>query len=236
MCSAPRLVRVEHVEEGLRSLSRSTPELAKAIALLSSSQIEAMSARPAHTAFTSLIKSICSQQLSTKAARTIFTRIQQLVPAPAPTLTTAAIPTATIVSTVANVCPHALHAVPEEELRQAGLSTAKVRSVKDLAFRFVEGTLSETLLANAEDIEELQHLLLCVRGIGPWTVQMFAIFFLRLPDVAVTGDLGVQKGYAKIRRMTKPTKLAMESVTMRWKPYRSLGAMVCWKALDMRDL
>ena len=71
------------------------------------------------------------------------------------------------------------------------------------------------------------------RSPGPWTVQMFAIFFVRFADIMVTGDLGVQKGCAKIYALrATPTKLKMESIAKTWTPYRSLGAMLCWKALE----
>ncbi len=79
----------------------------------------------------------------------------------------------------------------------------------------------------------LSLALALARSPGPWTVQMFAIFFVRFADIEVTGDLGVQKGCAKIYALrSTPTRLKMESIAKTWTPYRSLGAMLCWKALD----
>ena len=233
---APRLLKRAHVESGLEVLGKKHKGFARVIQRLTDAQIETLhQTTPApNSAFTSLTRSICSQQLSTKAARTIFSRVQRLVPAQEPHEETHDVNVGKKHNTTdIAVCPHAVHAAAEEDLRQAGLSTNKIRSIKDLASRFVTGTLSDDILAAAEDIDELEALLLDVKGIGPWTVQMFAIFFLRFPDVPVTGDLGVRKGYAKIFSTSLPSPTAMEKVVISWAPYRSLGAHLCWKALDM---
>lgn len=214
----PRLYKRHHVEQGLEVLAGQSELVRARVEQLTEAHLESLCGKPTLTSFTSLIKSICSQQLSTKAARTIYGRVLDLVPA----------------ANGVDVCPNAVAGCSEVDLRSAGLSTAKLRSVKDLAARFVDGQLSDELLSSVEDVDRLGELLLDVKGIGPWTVQMFAIFFLRLPDVEVLNDLGVRKGCAKLYNLKQvPSKEAMEAYCKQWKPYRSLGAHLCWKILDM---
>jgi len=144
--------------QGLDHLSKSDARLLRSIERLTDQQIDAMSGRPRVTAFTSLCKSITSQQVSTAAARTIFGRFQGVAPAP----------TDNDDDTGDNVCPHAVHECSHETLRGAGLSNAKTRAVKDLAARFVDGSLTEQALSEAASINELEELLLDVRGIGAY--------------------------------------------------------------------
>lgn len=218
---APRLLKRAHIESGLEALGEKHERLAQFIAGMTPSQMDGIFPNPPPTsAFSSLARSICSQQLSTKAASTIYTRLQKAVPA---------------ADDDTCVCPHGMSTATEDELRRVGLSLSKVRSMKELSSRFIAGTLSDDILAAVDDIAGLEALLLDVRGIGPWTTQMFAIFFLRLPDVAVTGDLGVRKGCAKIYGLSSlPTPKAMEAIVESWSPHQTLGACLCWKAADLK--
>ena len=216
---APRLLKRAHIESGIEALGKQDERLARFVSG-QETRLEVFPSPPQKSAFSALARSICSQQLSTKAAATIYTRLQKAVPAENDDDTC--------------VCPHAVSTATEEELRRVGLSQSKVRSIKDLSSRFIAGTLSDEKLAAVEDLAELEALLLDVKGIGPWTAQMFAIFFLRLPDIAVTGDLGVRKGCAKIYGLSSlPTPKVMETIVESWWPHRTLGACLSWKAADL---
>jgi DNA-3-methyladenine glycosylase II len=216
----PRGTKDDDVDVGLSVLSDRDEALRVHIDALrkSARHYSSLYSRPEYSAFTSLTKSICSQQIGTKAARTIFGRVKDLCPS-----------TSSI-----DVCPRAAHLASDDILRQAGLSAAKRKSIKDLASRFVHGELSDEVLSSVDDMDRLGKLLLPVKGIGPWTVQMFGIFYLGLPDVEVLNDLGVRKGCAKIYGLKHaPSKEAMARISSRWRPHRSLGARLCWKALDI---
>ena len=220
---APRLLKRAHIESGIEALGEKDERLARFVSGMTATQLEqGFFATPPQSAFSALARSICSQQVSTKAAATIYTRLQKAFPAENGD------------DDDTCVCPHTVSAANEDDLRRVGLSQSKVRSIKDLSSRFIAGTLSDDMLAAVEDLAELEALLLDVRGIGPWTAQMFAIFFLRLPDIAVTGDLGVRKGCAKIYGLSSlPTPKAMETIVGSWTPHRTLGACLCWRAADL---
>ncbi|KAF8629674.1 hypothetical protein AX17_005612 [Amanita inopinata Kibby_2008] len=128
--------------------------------------------------FCSLTSSILGQQISWMAARSINERFKRLFNPPLSELPSN---------------PEQVSSVSIETLRTAGLSTRKAEYVKDLALRFVDGRLSADRMVYATD-EQLARMLLEVRGIGRWTVDMFSIFSLRRPDILPVGDLGVQRG------------------------------------------
>ncbi|KAK2463288.1 hypothetical protein APHAL10511_004943 [Amanita phalloides] len=139
--------------------------------------------------FRSLTTSILGQQISWMAARSITHRFKRLFD---PTLPEQ--PSESPLSFFPS--PEQVAGVSIETLRSAGLSTRKAEYVKDLASRFVDGRLSARNLMEASD-EEVMRLLLQVRGIGKWTVDMFSIFSMRRPDILPLGDLGVQRGLLK---------------------------------------
>ena len=123
-------------------------------------------------------------------------------------------------------------ALPEELFRSAGLSAAKTASIRDLAAKTVDGTVPlEGLEAYSDD--EIVERLSKVRGIGPWTAEMFLIFQLRRPDVWPVDDFGVRKGYAiahELSTLPKPKELA--ALGELYRPYRSIAAWYCWRAND----
>ena len=149
---APRLLKRAHIESGIEALGKQDERLARFVSG-QETRLEVFPSPPQKSAFSALARSICSQQLSTKAAATIYTRLQKAVPAENDDDTC--------------VCPHAVSTATEEELRRVGLSQSKVRSIKDLSSRFIAGTLSDEKLAAVEDLAELEALLLDVKGIGP---------------------------------------------------------------------
>jgi DNA-3-methyladenine glycosylase II len=171
---------------------------------------------PQRTPFEALARAICFQQLSGKAAATIYGRFEAAVGGA--------------------VTPEAILSTPLEELRGAGLSAAKAASVIDLAEKVLDGTVPLGALKKLGD-DELVERLVVVRGIGRWTAEMFLIFQLRRLDVWPVDDLGVRKGYGiawQLPTMPTPKELAVLGEPLR--PYRSVAAWYCWRATELTDV
>ncbi len=162
----------------------------------------------------SLARAIVSQQLSGKAADTIWGRFVALYPKgkfPA---------------------PDTILATPDEKLRAAGLSGAKAAAIKDLARHVIEKKVVPAKLPKLTD-EEVTAMLLPVRGIGPWSVDMFLMFFLARPDVLPVGDLGIKKGMQKHFGLRKlPEAYRMIELAAPWRPYRTIASWYMWRLLE----
>ncbi len=165
--------------------------------------------------FDALAESIAYQQLSGKAAATIWGRVRALYPRRK------------------WLDPRAVLATPDETLRACGLSRSKTIAIKDLAAKTIDGTVpTAPALARMSD-EEIIARLTAVRGIGRWTVEMLLLFELGRPDVWPVGDYGVQKGYAKTFGKRKlPTPKQLMKIGEKWRPYRSVAAWYFWRALE----
>lgn len=169
---------------------------------------------PAANAVYSLARAIVSQQLSGKAAATIWERFVALYPG-------ARFPR-----------PAAILATPDAALRGAGLSGAKAAALKDLARHVVEKKLVPARMPRATD-EEIAAMLLPVRGIGPWSVDMFLMFALARPDVLPVGDLGIRKGMQQHFGLRKlPEAERMIKLAAPWRPFRSVAAWYMWRLLE----
>ena len=165
--------------------------------------------------FDALAESIAYQQLSGKAAATIFGRVRALYPKRK------------------WLDPEQLLATPDETLRAAGLSRAKTAALKDLAAKTIDGTVpaGRALIRMSDD--EIVTRLTAVRGIGRWTVEMLLLFDLGRPDVWPVDDYGVRKGFAKtFGRRKLPTPKQLMKFGEKWRPYRSVAAWYFWRALD----
>ena len=174
----------------------------------------AVSIRP----FDALAESIAYQQLSGKAAATIFGRVRALYPKRK------------------WLDPEQLLATPDETLRAAGLSRAKTAALKDLAAKTIDGTVpsGRALIRMSDD--EIITRLTTVRGIGRWTVEMLLLFDLGRPDVWPVDDYGVRKGFAKtFGRRKLPTPKQLMKFGEKWRPYRSVAAWYFWRALDTAE-
>ncbi len=162
--------------------------------------------------FAALARAILYQQLAIGAAATIHGRFVALY---------GGRPT-----------PQAVLDTPDEDLRAVGLSGAKTASVKDLAAKVLDASLRLTALGRVGD-DELVARLCTVRGIGPWTAEMFLMFQLNRPDVWPVGDLGVRAGYARIHGLAAvPTEREMVVLGDRYRPWRSIAAWYCWRAME----
>jgi DNA-3-methyladenine glycosylase II len=159
--------------------------------------------------FAALVESIVGQQLSPRAAETIFGRVRALVAGP--------------------LTPAAVLALSDDALRGAGLSGAKTRGIRDLADRTARGALNlEALHALPDD--EVVVALSAVRGIGRWTAEMVLIFQLGRKDVLPVGDLGVQKGFQRLFRLRElPKPERMEKLARPFAPYRSIASWYMWR-------
>jgi methylated-DNA-[protein]-cysteine S-methyltransferase len=166
--------------------------------------------------FTALVKAIVSQQLSGKAAATIYGRVAALLGR----------------DTIDD--PKAVLALPKAELRGAGLSENKALSLRDLAEHAQAGTLpSRAEMQNLTD-EELISALASIRGIGRWSAQMLLLFYLGRPDVLPLADLGVQKGFAVTYGLRDlPSANVLERTAKRWAPFASVASWYMWRAVEV---
>jgi DNA-3-methyladenine glycosylase II len=169
---------------------------------------------PTETHFGTLVRAITFQQLAGPAARAIHGRV--------------------IAALDGDVGPERLMALSDETLRGAGLSAAKIASLRDLAARVLDGgvVLDPRRLARLSD-DEIAAQLSSVRGIGQWTAQMFLIFELRRLDVWPTGDLGVRRGYGLAWGIPMPTPKQLDALGEPYRPYRSVVAWYCWRASEL---
>ena len=168
--------------------------------------------------FDALAESIAYQQLSGKAAATIFGRVRALYPRRK------------------YLDPKKILATPDETFRAAGLSRNKIAALKDLAAKTIDGTVpaGRALIRMSDD--EIIARLITVRGIGRWTVEMLLLFDLGRPDVWPVDDYGVRKGFAKAFGKRKlPTPKQLMKLGDKWRPYRSVAAWYFWRALDAPD-
>ena len=163
--------------------------------------------------FVELAEAITYQQLAGRAAAAIWARVAVLFDGA--------------------VTPERVLATPDQLLRGAGLSGAKTASVKDLAAKVLDGTVPLDRLRRMKD-EEIVRRLSEVRGIGRWTAEMFLIFTLRRMDVWPVLDYGVRNGYRIAYGLPElPTAKALELEGERFRPYRSVAAWYCWRAVKL---
>jgi DNA-3-methyladenine glycosylase II len=163
--------------------------------------------------FGTLVRAIVFQQLAGAAARAIHERVRAAVRG--------------------NLTPKALLAVPDRKLRAAGLSAAKLASLRDLSSKVLDGTVVLEGSSKLTD-EEIIARLSTVRGIGRWTAEMYLMFELRRFDVWPVDDLGVRQGYGLTWGLSPtPTAKELKPLGERFRPYRSIVARYCWEAVAL---
>jgi 3-methyladenine DNA glycosylase/8-oxoguanine DNA glycosylase len=200
-------------EKAIQHLTDSDKILANVIAETGPCRLRADRKR---SPFEALVEAVCHQQLTGKAAQTILGRVKALHPHrdfPA---------------------PEDLLATSDDKLRTAGLSRAKVASVKDISAKTLDGTVPEPkALAKLDDAEIIERLT-TIRGVGQWTVEMLLIFKLGRPDVLPVDDYGVRKGFMlAYRKRDLPRPAALLAHGERWRPYRSVASWYMWRAIDL---
>jgi DNA-3-methyladenine glycosylase II len=160
-----------------------------------------------------LVRSIVGQQLSTHAARAIYTRLTDRYGGRTPTPV------------------EVLEDDPEELRAAAGLSRAKVTFLRSLAEHVIEGSLELERLDDLPDTEVTAELV-AVKGLGPWTADMFLMFHLQRPDVLPVGDLGIRRAMMQRYGLSElPAPAEMEAIAEPWRPYRTLACLYLWRSL-----
>jgi DNA-3-methyladenine glycosylase II len=171
-------------------------------------------ARPTESHFATLVRAVVYQQLAGRAAAAIHGRL--------------------IAALDGDVRPETLITLSDESLRAVGLSRNKMASLRDLATKVLDGTvvLSPRGLSREND-DEIVTRLSAVRGIGPWTAEMFLFFQLRRLDVWPVGDLGARRGYGLAWQIPTPTARELQQLGDPYRPYRSVAAWYCWRAAEL---
>lgn len=158
-------------------------------------------------AFLTLVRSIVAQQISVRAADSIWARLEALV---------------------GTVSPPRVAARPEEALREAGLTRQKARYLRDIAAAFADGRIDPARWRAADD-EAAIAALVALRGVGRWTAEMFLIFHLQRPDVLPLADIGVRRAVA---RHYGASAEAIEACARPWRPWRTIAVWHLWRSLD----
>jgi len=168
--------------------------------------------RPVLDPFPSLVRVIAGQQISTKAAATIYGRLAALMPA--------------------GVAPEGMLALTDEQFRQAGMSRQKITYLRDLAAKVVSGDLPVHSLHELTD-EEVIEAIVRVKGLGRWSAEMFLMFRLHRPDVLPVDDLGIVNAIHRLYRLRKkPTADRIRKLGEAWRPYRTIACWYLWRSLE----
>lgn len=165
--------------------------------------------------FIDLVESIVSQQLSIKAADTIFGRFEKLFKNE-------------------KINPKELLTIQDQKIRKAGISFSKIKYIKGIAEAIINKQLDLKKLDSMTD-EEVIGELIKLKGVGQWTAEMFLMFTLRRTDIFSAGDLGLQNAMIKIYKLkTKPTTTELLEISKKWSPHRTIASRILWKSLESK--
>jgi DNA-3-methyladenine glycosylase II len=163
--------------------------------------------------FSGLCRIVIGQQVSTKAAASIYAKFASLFPRKKPTVS-------------------GVLALNEAQLREAGLSRSKALSIRDIATRIHNKELTLKNL-NTKSDQDVIAMLIEARGIGPWSAEMFLIFYLGREDVFSPGDYGLRMAIMKLyNKRSLPSPEAATKLAKKWAPYRSYACRILWESLD----
>ncbi len=161
--------------------------------------------------FGTLVRAIVGQQISIKAADTVWQRLE---------------------ARIGRITPEAILTCPRSSLQQIGLSRAKASYLHQVAAYYLEHRISDAYW-QGRSYAEIRRELLRIKGIGDWTVEMFAIFHLHEPDIFSPADIGLQKAVASLYFAgASIDKQRLAEFSMRWYPYRTVAAWYLWRHLD----
>ncbi len=161
--------------------------------------------------FQTLARAIVGQQISIKAADSVWARLEQAA---------------------GEVTPVAIMQLPPDRLQSAGLSRSKANYLQNIAKVYLERSITDDYW-QSQPFEQTRKELLAIKGIGQWTVEMFAIFHLHEPDIFSPADIGVQKAIARLYFGGEPIgKSELETFSRRWRPYRTVALWYLWRHLD----
>jgi DNA-3-methyladenine glycosylase II len=208
-------VTPDYYQRGRRFLLQKDPKLAEIIRRAGPCR---MRAYQEGAAFSALVETIVSQQLSTRVADVIFGRVCALCHD----------------GNGGGLSPERVLALDPTQLRAAGLSGAKAKYVQELAGKVTDGTIVLDDLAALPD-EDVTRVLSQVKGIGPWSTHMFLIFRLHRPDIWPIGDLAIVRALQRYHGFRKaPPLKKLEKLGDGWRPYRSLAAWYLWASLSLK--
>lgn len=166
--------------------------------------------------FVDLVDSIISQQLSGKAAATIFGRLKKLFKEE-------------------HINPKELLKIDDQKIREAGISFSKIKYIKGIAQEIINNKLDLKSFESLAD-EEVIGELIKLKGVGQWTAEMFLMFTLGRTDVFSSGDLGLQNAIIKHYKLkSKPTKDELLKISEKWSPYRTIASRILWKTLESKE-
>ncbi|MBI5019252.1 DNA-3-methyladenine glycosylase 2 family protein [Candidatus Gottesmanbacteria bacterium] len=172
-----------------------------------------LTAEPPKAYFESLCRTIIGQQLSTTVADVIYGRFEALFDKK-------------------EITPKTVLNTPDESLRKIGMSGAKARFVKDLATKVANKDITLTALTTMGE-QEVIATLTTIKGVGPWTAEMFLMFTLGREDVFSFGDLGLKRAIQELYKLKRePSKHYMQKLSRKWSPYRTYAALALW---DFKD-
>lgn len=199
--------RLTFEKSAIEAMTAKDPEMKKLVTLIGDISL---TKREDH--FKSLVRSCIGQQLSVKAAKTIYARFEELV---------------------GEITPEAVLKFSDEELRSVGLSKQKIAYLRDL---------SEKVLAKEVDLDQLERMdndeirkvLTSVKGIGPWTAEVFLIFSLGRTDVLPVGDLGLQRACQWLYQVERDNngKQLIKSHASKWHPHYTAASLYLWEAIN----
>jgi len=194
-------------DKAIKHFKKSDPVLYK-IAV----SIEVQELIPVTNHFLKLVRSIVGQQLSIKAASTIYSRLEELFPK-------------------GEITPERILKMDKEKIRSCGISYSKIEYIKDLSEKVMDKHLDLENI-NSLDNETIIKNLTIVKGIGPWSAEMFLMFSLARPDVFSTGDLGLKNAIKKHYKLDEISSEDLLTISAKWSPYRTYACLILWKSLD----
>lgn len=208
--AAPSIVTPSYWDDACRHLSKRDRVMKKLIPKFGEGRLQSRG-----DAFTTLARSIVGQQISVKAAQSVWDKFAALLPEPSTRLR-----------------PDSVMALQVDTMRAAGLSARKVEYLRDLAQHFDSGAVHVQQWRDMDD-EAIIEELVAIRGIGRWTAEMFLIFHLMRPNVLPLDDLGLLKGISLNYFSGEPVSRAeAREVGDAWAPYRSVATWYLWRSLD----
>ena len=197
-----------NIDKGLKHLKQKDEKMGRIIA-----KFEKPEFKKDNNYFEALVRAIVYQQLSGKAAATIYERFKDL-------FTNNKFPSPSVVMEKSH-----------EELRSVGLSNQKASYIHNIANAFYTGTIPKNI--NAIDDNEVIECLTTIKGVGPWTAEMFLMFTLNRPDVFPVTDLGIQKGFQlffQLDKLPRPDQMIKNAEP--WRPYRTLASWYLWRLVE----
>ena len=212
MARAPSdgLVTPEYWDEACKHLGKRDRVMRKLIPQFGEARLQSRG-----DAFTTLARSIVGQQISVKAAQSVWDRFVSLLP-----------------GLSSRITPAGVMGLDTHKMREAGLSVRKIEYLQDLAMHFDAGAIHVRAWAEMDD-EAIVEELVCIRGIGRWTAEMFLMFHLMRPDVLPLDDVGLLKGISINYFSGEPvSRVEAREVGDAWAPYRSVATWYLWRSLD----